>query len=134
MAVTETIATTDLEFARQLGQQLRVDSIRCSTAAASGHPTSSMSAAHLVAVLYSDHLRLDVDDPKSPANDRFILSKGHASPLLFSAGCSVSRPLSSFATELAASTDDGRVVTQTRPFDPLSSLPKLAAPTWERSS
>src|SRR5487761_461810 len=56
---TETLATTDLEFARQLGQQLRVDSIRSSTAAGSGHPTSSMSAAHL------------------------IYSKGHASPLCY---------------------------------------------------
>jgi transketolase len=68
------------EFASQLG----VDSIRCSTAAGSGHPTSSLSAAHLVAVLWSDHLRYDVADPKNKANDRFVLSKGHASPLVFS--------------------------------------------------
>jgi transketolase len=68
----------------ELAAQLAVDSIRCSTAAGSGHPTSSMSAAHLLAVLYSDHLRLDVDDPKSLGNDRFVLSKGHASPLLYS--------------------------------------------------
>src|SRR5438093_1630969 len=68
----------------ELAAQLCVDSIRCSTAAGSGHPTSSMSAAHLLAVLFSDHLRYDVDDPKNPGNDRFILSKGHASPLLYS--------------------------------------------------
>ncbi|HJP65824.1 MAG TPA: transketolase [Actinomycetota bacterium] len=68
----------------ELAAQLAVDSIRCSTSAGSGHPTSSMSAAHLAAVLYSDHLRLNVDDPKSLANDRFVLSKGHASPLLYS--------------------------------------------------
>lgn len=68
----------------ELAAQLCVDSIRCSTAAGSGHPTSSMSAAHLAAVLFSDHLRFDVDDPKNPGNDRFVLSKGHASPLLFS--------------------------------------------------
>jgi transketolase len=68
----------------ELAAQLCVDSIRCSTAAGSGHPTSSMSAAHLAAVLFSDHLRFDVDDPKDPGNDRFVLSKGHASPLLFS--------------------------------------------------
>jgi transketolase len=68
----------------ELAAQLAVDSIRASTAAGSGHPTSSMSAAHLLAVLFSDHLRYDVDDPKNPANDRFVLSKGHASPLLFS--------------------------------------------------
>jgi transketolase len=68
----------------ELAAQLAVDSIRCSTAAGSGHPTSSMSAAHLAAVLFASHLRYDVDDPKSLANDRFVLSKGHASPLLFS--------------------------------------------------
>jgi transketolase len=68
----------------ELAAQLAVDSIRCSTAAGSGHPTSSLSAAHLLAVLYSDHLRFDVDDPKNVANDRFVLSKGHASPLLYS--------------------------------------------------
>ena len=72
------------EFWRELAAQLSVDSIRASTAAGSGHPTSSMSAAHLAAVLFSDHLRYDVDDPKSLANDRFVLSKGHASPLLYS--------------------------------------------------
>jgi transketolase len=67
----------------ELAAQLSVDSIRASTAAGSGHPTSSMSSAHLLAVLFSDHLRYDVDDPKSAANDRFVLSKGHASPVLY---------------------------------------------------
>jgi transketolase len=69
---------------KELAAQLAVDGIRASTAAGSGHPTSSMSAAHLAAVLYADHLRYDVNDPKSTANDRFVLSKGHASPLMFS--------------------------------------------------
>jgi len=68
----------------ELAGQLAVDSIRSSTAAGSGHPTSSLSAAHLAAVLWSDHLRYDVADPKGRANDRFVLSKGHASPLMFS--------------------------------------------------
>jgi transketolase len=68
----------------ELAAQLAVDSIRCSTAAGSGHPTSSMSAAHLMAVLWSDHLRIDVADPGNRTNDRFVLSKGHASPLMFS--------------------------------------------------
>jgi transketolase len=68
----------------ELAAQFAVDGIRASTAAGSGHPTSSMSAAHLLAVLYADHLRYDVDDPKGPANDRFVLSKGHASPLMYS--------------------------------------------------
>jgi transketolase len=68
----------------ELAAQLSVDAIRASTAAGSGHPTSSMSASHLLAVLFADHLRYDVSDPKSLANDRFVLSKGHASPLMFS--------------------------------------------------
>jgi len=68
----------------ELAAQFAVDSIRASTEAGSGHPTSSMSAAHLLAVLYADHLRYDVSDPKNPANDRFVLSKGHASPLMYS--------------------------------------------------
>ena len=68
----------------ELAAQLAVDSIRCTTAAGSGHPTSSLSAAHLLAVLYADHLRLDVAEPHAPGGDRFVLSKGHASPLMFS--------------------------------------------------
>src|SRR3989475_1576505 len=83
MAVTETVATTDLEFARQLGQQLRVDSIRCSTAAGSGHPTSSMSAADLMAVLMARHMRYDYGHADLPTNDHLVFSKGHASPLVY---------------------------------------------------
>ncbi|MBV7694169.1 transketolase [Streptomyces sp. TRM70350] len=69
----------------ELAQQLRVDSVRASAAAGSGHPTSSMSAADLMAVLLANHLRYDFDRPDHPGNDRFVLSKGHASPLLYSA-------------------------------------------------
>ncbi|MEV4036177.1 transketolase [Streptomyces umbrinus] len=69
----------------ELGQQLRVDSVRAADAAGSGHPTSSMSAADLLAVLFANHLRYDFDRPAHPGNDRFILSKGHASPLMYAA-------------------------------------------------
>ncbi|MGJ5831285.1 transketolase [Streptomyces ossamyceticus] len=69
----------------ELAQQLRVDSIRCSQAAGSGHPTSSMSAAELMAVLTARHFRYDFERPEHPGNDRFVLSKGHASPLLYAA-------------------------------------------------
>jgi transketolase len=68
---------------RELGQQLRVDAVRASAKAGSGHPTSSMSAADLAAVLLAEHFRYDFDEPKSPANDRLIFSKGHASPLVY---------------------------------------------------
>jgi len=67
-----------------LAAQLRVDSILCSTAAGSGHPTSSMSAADLMAVLLSRHLRYDWARPDDARNDHLIFSKGHASPLLYS--------------------------------------------------
>ena len=68
---------------RELGQQLRVDSIRSSSAAGSGHPTSSMSAADLMAVLVSKYLHYDFGAPDDPRNDHLIFSKGHASPLLY---------------------------------------------------
>src|SRR5215831_1072125 len=73
-----------LDDIHELAQQLRVDSIRCSTAAGSGHPTSSMSAADVMAVLLARHLRYDWQRPDDPANDHLIFSKGHASPLLYS--------------------------------------------------
>jgi transketolase len=69
---------------KQLAQQLRVDSIRCTTAAGSGHPSSSMSAADLMAVLMAKYLRYDFDNPHHPNNDHLVFSKGHASPLLYS--------------------------------------------------
>ncbi|GAA0503226.1 transketolase [Saccharopolyspora subtropica] len=72
-------------FRLELAQQLRVDSVRASSAAGSGHPTSSMSAADLVAALLDGHLRLDFAHPEDPRNDHLIFSKGHASPLLYSA-------------------------------------------------
>jgi transketolase len=73
-----------LDLAARLATQLRVDSIRCSTRAGSGHPTSSLSAADLMAVLLLGHLHYDWDRPDLPANDHLIFSKGHASPLLYS--------------------------------------------------
>jgi transketolase len=68
---------------QELGQQLRVDAVRVSGVAGSGHPTSSMSAADLMAVLISKYLHYDFGDPENPANDHLIFSKGHASPLLY---------------------------------------------------
>jgi transketolase len=73
----------DLEFVRELGKQLRVDSIRSSTAAGAGHPTSSMSAADLLAGLITNHLHYDWKNPDEPNNDHLIFSKGHASPLVY---------------------------------------------------
>ncbi len=82
---TETVTEmTGLDTIEDLAAQLRVDSIRSSTSAGSGHPTSSMSAADLIAVLAARHLRYDWDDPHAAANDHLVFSKGHASPLLYS--------------------------------------------------
>jgi transketolase len=69
---------------KELAAQLRIDSIRCTTAAGSGHPTSSMSEADLMAVLLSKYLRYDWAEPHNPNNDRLIFSKGHACPVLYS--------------------------------------------------
>ena len=74
----------EVERWQELGQQLRVDSVRCSAAAGSGHPTSAMSAADLMAVLVSKYLRYDFDAPDRAENDRLVFSKGHASTLLYS--------------------------------------------------
>src|SRR5213082_3917807 len=82
-SVTEVRTTQGFDFIRELGQQLRVDSIRSSTTAGSGHPTSSMSAADLMAVLITRYFHYDCNDPKQPNNDHLIFSKGHASPLLY---------------------------------------------------
>ena len=75
---------SDSERWRELGQQLRVDSIRAAAVTSSGHPTSSMSAADLVAVLLDKYLHYDFDRPDEPANDHLVFSNGHASPLLYS--------------------------------------------------
>ncbi|MFD5316317.1 transketolase [Streptomyces sp. NPDC127098] len=75
--------TAEIDLA-ELGQQLRVDSVRATGAAGSGHATSSMSAADLMAVLLARYLRYDFDWPDHPGNDHLIFSKGHASPLLYS--------------------------------------------------
>jgi transketolase len=76
-------SVTDDDRRRQLAQQFRVDSVRMAAAAKSGHPTSAMSGADLLAVLVDGYLRFDFSDPKNPANDRLVFSKGHASTLLY---------------------------------------------------
>ncbi|GGU17431.1 transketolase [Lentzea flava] len=90
------------DFRHELAQQLRVDSVRASDAGGSGHPTSSMSAADLMAVLLDGYLRLDYANPDNPANDHLVFSKGHASPLYYAilkaAGAITDEELLSFRT------------------------------------
>ncbi|MFD3663628.1 transketolase [Streptomyces sp. NPDC058659] len=81
--ITDVGPASDLSEVFGLAQQLRADSVRASTAAGSGHPTSSLSAADLMAVLMTRHLRYAWDVPGDPAADHLIFSKGHASPLLY---------------------------------------------------
>ncbi|KHL02438.1 transketolase [Sinomonas humi] len=82
--MTETLTKPDLDTVAEVAAQLRVDSVRSSTSAGSGHPTSSMSAADVLAVLISRHLRYDWDNPDDARNDHLVFSKGHASPLVYS--------------------------------------------------
>src|SRR5512137_1243233 len=75
----------DIETIKGIANQLRIHSITATTAEGSGHPTSCCSAADLVAALFFGHMRYDPKNPHYYSNDRFILSKGHAAPLLYAA-------------------------------------------------
>lgn len=75
----------DTETLKGIANQLRIHSIAATTAAGSGHPTSCCSAADVVAALFFGHMRYNPKDPHYYNNDRFILSKGHAAPLLYAA-------------------------------------------------
>jgi transketolase len=77
--------TTSLATLKNLAAQLRIDSIRSTSEAGSGHPTSCLSAAEIVATLFFGEMHFDPKDPRNPDNDRFVLSKGHAAPVLYAA-------------------------------------------------
>jgi transketolase len=81
--------TTTLPALKNLAARLRIDSIRATTAAGSGHPTSCCSAADLVAALFFSEMRYDPGNPRHPLADRFVLSKGHAAPILYAAWAEV---------------------------------------------
>jgi len=76
---------TDIELLKGIANQLRIHSISATTTAGSGHPTSCCSMADLMAALFFGHMRFDAKNPKYHNNDRFILSKGHAAPILYAA-------------------------------------------------
>ena len=79
-------ATPDLLTAlANKATHLRMDSVKATTEAGSGHPSSCCSAADIVAVLFFSVMRYDPKNPKLPNSDRFVLSKGHAAPLLYAA-------------------------------------------------
>src|SRR5260221_2244010 len=70
---------------KNIAPRLRIDSVRATSEAGSGHPTSCMSMAELTAALFFAEMRFDPKDPKNPESDRFVLSKGHAAPILYAA-------------------------------------------------
>src|SRR5215210_2286662 len=70
---------------KNIATQLRIDSVRSTTEAGSGHPTTCLSAADIVATLFFAEMRFDPKNPQNPDNDRFVLSKGHAAPVLYAA-------------------------------------------------
>ncbi|KKQ33017.1 MAG: Transketolase domain protein [candidate division TM6 bacterium GW2011_GWF2_37_49] len=80
-----TLNKEKVQFLKHQALNLRVDSIRATTKSRSGHPTSCMSAADIVSVIFFNFLRYDTKNPSNPANDRFILSKGHAIPVVYAA-------------------------------------------------
>jgi transketolase len=82
-------ATSRVQALEEVATRLRINSIRATTAARSGHPTSSASAADLVAAIFFDAMRFDPDHPRDPSSDRFVLSKGHAAPVLYAAWAEV---------------------------------------------
>src|SRR5215475_8657689 len=76
---------TSIDALKEKGRRLRIDSLKATTEAGSGHPTSCLSAADLMSVIFFHEMRFDPKDPHNVANDRFVLSKGHAAPLLWAA-------------------------------------------------
>ena len=72
-----------LSSLKNIAARLRLESIRATTASASGHPTSCMSSAELMAALFFADMRFDPQHPQHPEADRLIMSKGHAAPLLY---------------------------------------------------
>ena len=76
---------TSLDALKEKGRRLRINSLKATTEAASGHPSSCLSAADLMSVIFFREMQFDPADPENPANDRFVLSKGHAAPLLWAA-------------------------------------------------
>src|SRR5215204_740809 len=79
------MTSTSVQALHNVATQLRIDSIRSTSEAGSGHPTTCMSAAEIVSTLFFREMRYDPKDPRNPYNDRFVLSKGHAAPILYAA-------------------------------------------------
>ena len=77
--------TLSYEELRNKAKDLRIDVIRMITAAGSGHPGGSLSATDMMSVLFFKQMNIDPKEPKKADRDRFVLSKGHAAPILYAA-------------------------------------------------
>ena len=77
--------TTLIPALKNVATRLRLDSLKSTSEAASGHPTSCFSAAEIMAAVFFAEMRFDPHDPRHPGSDRFVLSKGHAAPILYAA-------------------------------------------------
>src|SRR5574338_713076 len=74
-----------LDTLKNVATRLRIDSVKSTSQAGSGHPTTCLSAAEIMAALFFAEMRYDAHNPRDPHNDRFVLSKGHAAPILYAA-------------------------------------------------
>jgi transketolase len=79
------MTATSVQVLRDIATRLRIDSVQSTAAAGSGHPTTCLSAADIMAALFFAEMHFDPTDPQNPDNDRFVLSKGHAAPILYAA-------------------------------------------------
>jgi len=69
---------------KEIAREVRKDIIKMLTASGSGHPGGSLSAVEILTTLYFKEMKVNIEDPKDPERDRFVLSKGHAAPVLYS--------------------------------------------------
>src|SRR6478736_8359377 len=79
------MSAPSLAILHNLATQLRIDSVTSTSEAGSGHPTTCLSAAEIVAAIFFAEMRFDPKDPQHPEADRFVLSKGHGAPILYAA-------------------------------------------------
>src|ERR1044072_1133054 len=89
MGQQRALISTPVQVLKDKATALRIDSVRATTEAGSGHPTSCASAAEIMSALFFAEMCYDPRDPHNPDNYRFILSKGHAAPILYAAWAEV---------------------------------------------
>jgi len=85
MAATSPISASTIDAIKEKARRLGIYSMMSTTAAGSGHPTSCLSCAELMAGVFFYAMKFDPQNPNSPDGDRFVLSKGHAAPILYAA-------------------------------------------------